>query len=91
MYNIRYTNKCSKWIGEVRIMIQIHCKELYRISKGEDFVEELIEIGRMFEKKDKNIRWIISNEDIPAKLQLSWMKEYYKEWNESMEDLHKLF
>jgi hypothetical protein len=57
-------------------MREIKCRVLYRVPINIDLLDELIEIGKLFEKR-KQILTVIKNiSDVSCKLRLQWMKEY---------------
>lgn len=70
-------------------MIEIKCKELYRVPIEQNLIKEIYEMGKLTGERDSIIKQIYNIQSISDKLKIDSMIKYYKEWCINMKNLLK--
>jgi repressor LexA len=65
-------------------MVELNCKELYRIHITMDMIEEFYQLGEAYGRRHEAVNNIYGDKNISDKLKISCMVQYNKEWHESL-------
>lgn len=70
-------------------MVEIKCKELYRVPIEQNLIKEIYEMGKLTGERDSIVKQIYNIQSISDKLKIDSMFKYYKEWCINMKNLLK--